>query len=33
MDTHENAANAIVHLQNMNINGNTAKVRNESSNK
>ncbi|KAL7314775.1 hypothetical protein PS15m_006302 [Mucor circinelloides] len=26
MDTHENAANAIVHLQNININGNTAKV-------
>ncbi|RCI01915.1 hypothetical protein CU098_011493 [Rhizopus stolonifer] len=27
MDTHENAANAIVHLQNININGNAAKVR------
>ncbi|CAO0799340.1 unnamed protein product [Mucor circinelloides] len=26
MDTHENAANAIVHLQNININGNTAKL-------
>ncbi|KAI9468262.1 MAG: hypothetical protein EXX96DRAFT_492996 [Benjaminiella poitrasii] len=26
MDTHENAANAIVHLQNVNINGNPAKL-------
>lgn len=26
MDTHENAANAIVHLQNMIIHGNIAKV-------
>ncbi|RCH78638.1 Nucleolysin TIAR, partial [Rhizopus azygosporus] len=26
MDTHENAANAIVHLQGMNINGNIAKL-------
>jgi hypothetical protein len=27
MDTHENAANAIVHLQNMSINGNVTKVK------
>jgi hypothetical protein len=27
MDTHENAANAIVHLQNININGSIAKVK------
>lgn len=27
MDTHENAANAIVHLQNINLNGSIAKVK------
>jgi hypothetical protein len=32
MDTHENAANAIVHLQNMIINGSPAKVINNALN-
>ena len=29
MDTHENAANAIVHMQNFYINGNSAKVKHD----